>query len=110
MSESTEGLAALRPQFRVELSRAVVDGSEAVVAVDATVVAVLVGAFTVGIAGVDREVSAGYMALIDSGTAFSLSGSGERLTLTMSQPWLGEAAARLGREGRGPVIFSHAVA
>lgn len=110
MSESTEGRAALRPQFRVELSRACVDGSEAVVAVDATVVAVLEGEFTVGIAGVDHVVGAGHMALVDSGAAFSLNGSGERLTLTMSQPWLGEAAARLGREGRGPVIFSHSVA
>ncbi len=110
MSESTEGLAALRPQFRVELSRASVDGGEAVVAIDATVVAVLEGGFTVRIAGIDREVCAGTMALIDSGAAFSVAGTGERLTLTISQPWLGDAAARLGREGRGPVVFSHAVA
>lgn len=110
MSESTEGLAALRPQFRVEVSRAAVDGGEAVVAIDATIVAVLDGSFTVGIAGVDHEVRAGTMALVDSGAAFAVSGMGERLTLTMSQQWLGDAAARLGREGRGPVIFSHAVA
>lgn len=110
MSDSTEGLAALRPQYRVEVSRAAVDGGESVVAIDATVVAVLDGSFMVGIAGFEHEVIAGTMALVDSGAAFAVSGSGERLVLTMSQQWLGDAAARLGREGRGPVIFSHAVA
>ena len=110
VSESTEGLAALRPQFRVEVSRAASEVSEAVVAIDTTVIAVLDGSFTVGIAGVNNDVRAGFMAMVDSGAAYAVSGSGERLTLTMSQQWLGDAAARLGREGRGPVVFSHAVA
>lgn len=110
MAESTDGLAALRPEFRIELSRTGVSGGESEVAVEATVVAVLAGVFDVNVGGVKHQVGAGAMALVDSGVAFRVEGNGERLTLSLSQQLLGEALARMSREGRGPVRFSRTVA
>lgn len=110
MTESTVGLAALRPQFRVDVSRGEVAASESHgVAIDATVVAVLRGAYCVEIAGAAHSVAEGSMALIDSGLAFRVNGEGDRITMTMSQSLLSEAVVRHGRQERGPVVFSKPV-
>jgi len=108
--EEAAGFAAIRPECRAEFARGRVAGEAPVVAVEATVVAVLEGSLTAQIGESTHRVPAGSMALVDSGTAFAAAGDGARLTLAFSEQMLAGSAARLGFEWSGPVVFSRSLA